>query len=455
MSNSAKNVNVSGVGFPKRLNALREAKRLSKSDLADKAGLSYRTIHDLESGKRRRVQEKTLLLLAEALDVPVEELLAEPEAAGAPDSPDSPDAARPSRRIPRWLVAGSALLIVLALAGGYLWHRSGVNADWDLDQGRLVVRDEILGTKLWEISGNEQMVTSCLVSPWDSRHLLVGTSHAAPEGGRLLCLERASGDTVWAVEPDIPAVVRAFGPEHVMSARFTCQRPQVADLDGDGLPEVIAPFVHGKYFPHAICVVNDDGLLRAQYANKGHVYDIEVVDLDGDGKDEILAAGTTNNDAYRGATLFVLDDRHFNGASVDSQCNPSSGEPDSALVRVVLPNFPEPYMGLMQIMQISAGHWQVFKDVDGKTQLSVVVSCGDPLDKITVFLDAELRPLRAEADDSFLQHEIAQWPDSLKTGTGPGDPAWLAEWFAGHLRFEVGRPSPHPRTTGDLDNLGS
>lgn len=73
--NHRQNVDISAGDFRSRLQHLRGKANLTKTELADRAQLAYRTIHDIELGKRGRVQEKTLRLIAEALGVTFEELL--------------------------------------------------------------------------------------------------------------------------------------------------------------------------------------------------------------------------------------------------------------------------------------------------------------------------------------------------------------------------------------------
>jgi transcriptional regulator with XRE-family HTH domain len=74
MSPRPDNIEITGTDLPARLTRLREARRLTKSELARLAQVSYRTVHELESGRRNRIQEKTLVLLAGALGVEPEEL---------------------------------------------------------------------------------------------------------------------------------------------------------------------------------------------------------------------------------------------------------------------------------------------------------------------------------------------------------------------------------------------
>jgi tetratricopeptide (TPR) repeat protein len=70
-----KNIDISDGGFEKRLKRLRRARGLTKPELAEKAGLSGRGYHNIESGKQKRVLEKTVFLLASALEVSPDELL--------------------------------------------------------------------------------------------------------------------------------------------------------------------------------------------------------------------------------------------------------------------------------------------------------------------------------------------------------------------------------------------
>ena len=70
-----RNIELVPEAFASRLRALREAAGLTRAELAQRAGLTYRTILNLETGKVGRAQEKTLLLLVEVLQVDRNELL--------------------------------------------------------------------------------------------------------------------------------------------------------------------------------------------------------------------------------------------------------------------------------------------------------------------------------------------------------------------------------------------
>lgn len=117
-----KNVDIRGHDLPRRLSELRQRAHLTKAELAARAGLAFRTIHDVEKGKRHHVQEKTLQLLAAALGMGYDELLngaPQPAAPGAP--PRTNDAPPKPRRRAKWtaaaLAVAAATLIVAATPG--------------------------------------------------------------------------------------------------------------------------------------------------------------------------------------------------------------------------------------------------------------------------------------------------------------------------------------------------
>ena len=70
-----RNIELEQPDFGARIEQLRGPANLTKRELAERCGLAYRTIHDIEIGKRDRVQEKTLRLIAEALGLSYDELV--------------------------------------------------------------------------------------------------------------------------------------------------------------------------------------------------------------------------------------------------------------------------------------------------------------------------------------------------------------------------------------------
>ncbi len=58
-----------------RLRELREGQVLSMRELAGRAGVSWHTVYEIEAGRRKTAQPRTIRKLAEALGVEPRELL--------------------------------------------------------------------------------------------------------------------------------------------------------------------------------------------------------------------------------------------------------------------------------------------------------------------------------------------------------------------------------------------
>jgi len=415
--------------FGARLRVLREGRLLSKTELAHRAGISAKSVGDLEAGKRKRAQENTLMSLAEALGMTFADLM-------APGTPVPPRHDAPRRRWPHaWIVAVVIVAVAVAALAG-VWSFARSHARWTVDDTVVTVRDGVLGIELWSLDAAPNPV-HVFPSPWTEEEILVGLSGRTEAGGVLQCRNLATGKILWEVRPDVAAVVRAFGEDIVLSGNFSCTGVHPVDFAGDGEPEALVTYCHSKYYPMCLCTVDREGNLLAQYSHRGHLTGVVVYDLDGDGHQEVLATGTNNAPAYQGATVLILDEQCRHGASVDSLCNPESGEPDSARVRLVLPLYPEPWASHMPYERLHAVQPQIFRGRGGDLMISVMVGY-DPVHRIIVYLDGRLHPRGSDCTDGFLETMRAEWPDSLWQGTGPADPAWRAAWLATAVRFEAG-----------------
>jgi transcriptional regulator with XRE-family HTH domain len=436
MASDAKNISIVGTDFVRRLRELRQERHLSKSDLAEAAGLSYRTVHDLEANRRTRVLEKTVMLLAAALDVSVDELLGPPE---------TRTTAAPSRRFGRGrlvLVLVAALIVVSALATAIGWHVAARNATWDIDGRVITARDGITGLEIWRFE-SEGDISLVAEAPWSADEIIVGHTSYSVNGHRVLCLERSSGAVLWEFRLNPHLLEAAFGRGDMRVANMGLNHLVPVDLNGDDEKEVIVCFIHGYHYQTSLCWIDRNGKLLGQYVHKGHLLKDTVTDLDGDGFEDFVAFGTNNSKAYQGATIVVLDRNHFRGASVDSLTDSWSVVPDSARVRVVFPAFPEPYQTLMVQQRL---HVRDLKIVGGGVRPRLLADIGTTRqsnNRLTVLLDADLRPLDVEIKDDFRDHIATTWPDSLKYGTGPADPRWRETWLDGYIRFEAGHWPAH------------
>jgi len=435
MNTNSKNILVEGTGVPARLKHFREIRQLTKTDLADRAGLNYRTIHDLETGKRDRVLEKTIMLLAGALEVSFEDIVN-----GEDPDPITQGAGR-SRMTPAlWLlfiVAGAVL------GGGILLSEvSARTGGVEIDEGTLTFRDGLFRRKLWEHRWDSE-IRFCEPAPWSDETRLVGLYGLYDDGGRMLAIDRRSGEIQWEVRPDFDAMKRAFGSEVIESGNFHCQEFEPADIDGDGVDEVGVYFGHSKYYPASICLVDKGGHQRGHYANCGLLYDLVSLDIDSDGKDELLVAGTNNSKAYQGATLILLDEDHFAGASIDSVTHPESSEPDSALVRLVFPQFSGNIMDQMMTLRLDGSKIRYARDDRGTLTLTMDVGEHTGGRNLVVRMDANLIPGAVSISDHFFYTIQSTWPDSLRHDKGPADTNWRMDWLSSHRRFEAGHWPPH------------
>jgi tetratricopeptide (TPR) repeat protein/TolB-like protein/DNA-binding XRE family transcriptional regulator len=110
----SRNIDIAHPEFRGRLRSLREAAELTKAELAARAGIAYRTVHDIETGRRSRAQEKTLRLLAKALGVSFDRLV---HGALPPphDPPSQPVATPRPRRNGRRSTMVTATVVVFVL----------------------------------------------------------------------------------------------------------------------------------------------------------------------------------------------------------------------------------------------------------------------------------------------------------------------------------------------------
>jgi len=434
--------------FPRRLRALRELRFMTQSDLAASASVSARSVHELESGRRDRALAKTIMLLAEALGVPYADLVnggpavpAEPPDTavrrGADPEPSVlqvaaetvPPAAAGARRTRRRFFVYVALPVLLGAAvltlPGFFGRRVVVQeAD-----GVVEVTDALLGRRIWRREfANEIRVWRR--APWDQDVLLIGLAAVRADGGRLLALAADRGNLLWAVEPDREELALAFDRQYVSSGAFHCRDVLDADLDGDGSRELVVHFMHNKWYPSVVLVVDRDGRVESQYANRGHLCDLHIMDLEGDGRDEIVCAGTNNAPLYQGATIFILDDGHRTGAAIDTVTSPGRPAVDGSLVRLVFPIWPESVQRLLGTSDRLVGfEARTFDRGGGAVGIQANLGYQDD-DFFSVDFDARLRPTFMSISDR-LQAKLAL--------AGDAGHAWDRAWLDGHVRFEEGR----------------
>lgn len=418
--------------FPSRLRKYREELYLTQIDLAEKAGISHRSVHELESGRRDRALSKTIMLVAEALDLSYSELMGngskpDQELISTPDEP--PVEQDQKKRSLRTFKISLLVFFVISFATTLAFNIDN-KAHVSSDLKTIEIRHGLFKNTLWSNTFSDN-VKDFLISPWGGNVLLVALSAETIAGGCLIAFDLNTGTKLWTRYPDIEQMSMAFNPETVQAGGFICQEMLLADLDGDGVDELIVHFSHNRWYPAAICVIGKSGNIESQYASLGHIYDIVVQDIDDDGKDEIVVGATNNNPKYQGASLYILDQDNRSGASLDFLTSAERGVGDGSLIRVVVPAWPKFIMETLSLDRLRATEIYTYKNSDG--QVCIQACIGEPNTGAFVFdFDNELNLLSANRSDQI---------KTIFKNNGIIDFSWSDEWANSYIRFEKGQPA--------------
>lgn len=408
--------------------------QLTKADLAEKAGITVRTVDDLEKGRRTRVQEKTLKLLALALGIPYETFLAECQLIINETNNHSPAPLGRRIAVARWPIIIMAVLVIAALVVRQL---AVTNPNIRADGNTITAVDRFFGFKLWEHTHVSPVILNGMIDNqpprWPGKPWIVyGLSAEASDGGQVFVRERSSGKLIFKTTPDREKLACIFGAGMMDQGCFGARSVQFFDFTNDGRPELLVIFLHGKWYPAYITIYNESGTEVTSYYHHGHFNSIHVDDIDMDGKNELLLAGTSNARGSIGATLIMLDERHCGGGYVIPADDAACTLMDSSRVRIVFPNLDLAYMQLWELERLRADHIKTYTDHDGRRMISVDIGHSSN-SSIMVTLDAALRPLSVQLTDYF-RVKMRTWPEELR----PPD-SYFEEWLTRAVRYEEGR----------------
>lgn len=437
-----KNIDITAPGFPARLTAARERAGLSKTGLAEKAGLSYRTVHNLETGRLTKAQEKTLLLLCEVLGIAFQDLVpgdvtpdstpppacpaAAAHAAGAPRAPAaSPAPVANRRRVAAYALVLAAVAVILLVGNNHLRSRAVVEA---ADTG-IIGRDPLFGRVLWRVEARWPRVLG--VAPWDSEHVLA--TAAVVDGGRLLCLDRRTGRETWRTGPDFARLAAVFGRDE-FGRTMNCTEAKRADIDGDGTPEILAVFTSAFNFVHCVAIIDRAGRILHQYAASGRVGSVRLLDLDQMPGQEVVVTSTEIAPGGPQSMLVVLDRDHFAGVAADAG--------DSSRARLVFAartdtGLTHPGCRVPVIGEPSVGR------LEGApaARLMVVVLCARRT-PIQMELDGHLELIRIVPNDMTRRDMLAAGGEPEVTRDEYGLSDWTRGYLAGARRYVAGRRVP-------------
>lgn len=179
----------------------------------------------------------------------------------------------------RAIVAGGGDVAQVVTVDGRTEARDG--------EGRVLWSRDHPGMRVLTVTGELSPIRGIETALLRSRPAELSIASDAPVE---LEVVSATGDAIWSEvfgEVDLNWYPR-LSPDRW--ATF----PQVADVDGDGLDEVVFGTSHPLWYPTEIHVVGVGGDDHFMAVNSGHLNDLKTADLDGDGVLEVVALAINN-----------------------------------------------------------------------------------------------------------------------------------------------------------------
>jgi len=282
----------------------------------------------------------------------------------------------------------------------------------------------------WSIS-DSMPISQCEVFDSESGKLaLYFFRQSNGEDSKLCARLVTSGRMLWEYSPDLDEISQIFGSELANSGAFRFKDILRGDLDGDQFDDAIVHLQHHKWYPSGVLWVDPDTGVRSSYYHSGHLYEFNIGDVDDDGKQEVIVGGTNNTEAYRGGTMFILDDTHFSGAAVDSIGPADPSIEDLSLMRIVFPEFSP------RLMELNSKHSRINvfdiaaqKSLDEKVRFTVNVGTLEFF--VSVTLDSSLTPTSVILTDQA-RSRVRFWPERDQQAF---DLEYFDEWISRSYTF--------------------
>jgi hypothetical protein len=315
-----------------------------------------------------------------------------------------------SLRFFRYYSLGASLAAILALAAAVTQyvarHQRGAPATFRAEFATLTVMDAG-GREVFRRTFDKPFATAAYDGYEGQRRIWFGDidgdrrtetlfvylpSEANLLGTTLYCFSDG-GAPKWIFTPGrtiSDAGGASYPPPYVISGI------SVMDLGAAGGRRIAVTSRHPVHYPNQFVLLDGRGAVQGEYWHSGHLDYVQLADLDGDGVQEILLAGVNN--AYKQATLVVLDSRDFTGASWQGEGSPYQilGYPPGKELAALL--FPRTCINRKFEMYNMARtmSWQ-----GGLIRVTVFERTSEEDVVIIYTLDANLKLLRAEMSDFF------------------------------------------------------
>jgi hypothetical protein len=122
----------------------------------------------------------------------------------------------------------------------------------------------------------------------------VGTRCSEGKNGAFYLLD-AAGRTLWSHQ--VPQGDCVYSFEKAAFDHFLVEIIHIADLDGDGIPEILLAFVHRNFYPSKLVVLDQEGTVLGEYWHPGYLRTLAAGPVGPD--EEILVIASASNNAIR------------------------------------------------------------------------------------------------------------------------------------------------------------
>ena len=161
-------------------------------------------------------------------------------------------------------------------------------------------------------------------------------------------------------------------------------------------PRIVVSSYHVPEYPSQIALLDANGKIVSEYWHSGHLDFLTLADMDGDGREEIIAPGISNG--YRQATLVVLDPEMVFGASTEAARPELQLHGMGAAQEKLRLLFPRSDLNKALLMYNQGSEASVH---NGKTRLSVVECWQVRGCEIWYEFDKDFHLISVEASDPF------------------------------------------------------